>query len=68
MRIPQVSFGGLSALAIAARAAGRIFRIDGGPGIGKTAAFEMIGDALGIPAARRLKVNLSGAAPSEASG
>lgn len=68
MRIPQVSFGGLSALAIAARAAGRIFRIDGGPGIGKTAAFEMIGDALAIPPARRLKVNLSGAAPSEASG
>ncbi len=68
MKIPQVSFQALSGLARAARSAGRILRIDGGPGIGKTAAFEGIGAALGIPAARRLKVNLSGASPSEASG
>lgn len=68
MKIPQVSFQGLPALAIAARAAGRILRIDGGPGIGKTAAFNAIADALGIPADRRRKVNFSGAAPSEVSG
>jgi hypothetical protein len=64
----KTTFAGIAPLSLSAQAARFILCLLGGPGIGKTAAFAAIGDALGIPTDRRKKVNFGAASPAEVSG